>query len=212
MTPKDLTRRHPALFHMAVTGSWSSIKRHGLLSTESLLNLFEIGGRQRAEILTRRRPNPILIEHPKYGRAVIRDQKTLNEAKLAACLQNGLTTSQWLRMLNSKVFFWVDSKRLTGLRDAREYRHARQLVLVVNTAEFVEAYADRIMLSDRNTGTTSPMAHPRGRDTFQPLRRDTRSRVVELTVDGGVPDVCRFVTTAMEIGGGEPDTVLYTRS
>ena len=45
------------------------------------------------------------------------------------------------------------------------------------------------------------MAHPRGRDTFLPLVANNRRRIVELVIDGGVPDIERFVITATEEGG-----------
>jgi hypothetical protein len=92
---------------MAEAGSWPGIKRHGLLSSESLLDLFEVTGKRRTEILAARRPASAPIEHPAHGRAVIRDQKPLSESKLAACLRDGLTPAQRLRMLNGKAFFWV---------------------------------------------------------------------------------------------------------
>jgi hypothetical protein len=211
LTPTELWTRYPVLFHMAEAGSWPSIKRHGLLSTQSLLDLFEIGGERRQEILERRRPELISIEHPKYGRAVIRDQKPLSEKKLAGCLRDGLTPPQWLRLLNSKVFFWVDPKRLTHLREARAYREVRQLVLTISTRDLVEAHLDQILLTDRNTGATSPMAHPRGLDTFVPVLANERRRIVELVVDGGVPDISRFVIAAVEEGGGRPAETLKTQ-
>jgi hypothetical protein len=196
---------------MAEVGSWPSIRRHGLLSAESLLDLFEITGQRRTEILTRRRPTLVTIVHPKHGRAVIRDQKALSEEKLAGCLLDGLTPAVWLQMLNSKVFFWVDPKRLAGLRNARAYREGRQLVLTLDTRELLGAYADRVILSDRNTGTTSPIAHPRGRGTFLPLREDDRRRTVELVIERGVRDISKFVASAVEIGGAEEEAVLYER-
>ena len=104
-------------------------------------------------------------------------------------------------MLNSKVFFWVDPSRFADLRKARAYRKHRQLVLRVASEPLIRAYADRILLSDRNTGTTSPFAHPRGRDTFLPLQLNGPRRVVELAIDGGT-DIRKYVLRAEEIGGG----------
>jgi hypothetical protein len=211
VTQQDLWTRYPTLFHMAEAGSWPSIKRHGLLSTKSLLELFAINGKQKTEIMTRRRPTSVVIEHPVHGRAVIRDQKPLSEAKLAACLLDGLTTAQWLRMLNTKVFFWVAPERLRDLRRARAYRQYRQLVLRVDARKLIEAYSKQIVLSDRNTGTTSPFAHPRGRMTFVPISRSGRRRVVELAIEGGVPDIRKYVIRADEMGGPEGEVVLFER-
>jgi len=145
-----------------------------------------------------------------HGRVVIRDQKPLSETKLAKCLRDGLTVQEWLRLLNGKVFFWVDERRLEGLRQARAYRSKRQLVLTVDTSALLERHAERITLSNMNTGTTSPFAHPRGVSTFSSLD-GSRRRVVELAVERGVPDIAPLILRAEEIGGGEPDAVVFER-
>ena len=44
LTPEYLAQRWPRLYHMAEAGSWESVKRHGLLSTTALLDLFEVSG------------------------------------------------------------------------------------------------------------------------------------------------------------------------
>ena len=119
---------------------------------------------------------------------MIRDQQPLSEAKLARCLTGGLQVADWLRLINSMVFFWVDPEQLARLRQARAYRATRQLVLVLDTSEVAHAYGDRIFLTDRNTGATSPFAAPRGRDTFVPLRSDSRRRIVEVVLQDGVPE------------------------
>jgi hypothetical protein len=212
MTKEELWTRYPTLFHMAEAGSWPSIKRHGLLSTESLLDLFAINGRRRTDIMTRRRPTSVVIEHPVHGRAIIRDQKPLSEAKLAACLLDDLTPAQWLKMLNTKVFFWVAPERLRDLRRARAYRQHRQLVLRVDARKLLEVYANQVVLSDRNTGTTSPFAHPRGRNTFLRIHENGRRRIVELAIEGGIADIRRYVIRAEEIGGAGPDAVLFERA
>src|SRR5436305_14042904 len=106
VTPAELAKHYPRLYHMADHGSWDGIQRHGLLSTEALVDLFEVAAENRDEILTRQRTSPAIIHHPKHGTAVVRDQKPLNRRKLEGCL-NGCSFPQWLQMLNSRVFFWV---------------------------------------------------------------------------------------------------------
>ena len=39
VSPEELSRYYPRLYHMAHRGSWAGIQRHGLLCTESLLEL-----------------------------------------------------------------------------------------------------------------------------------------------------------------------------
>jgi len=60
-----------------------------------------------------------------------------------------------------------------------------------------------------NTGATRPMPHPRGKDTFLPIKHypyENRRRrglepVVEFAVTGGVLDVERYLIDVLQING-----------
>jgi hypothetical protein len=200
------------MFHMAEPGSWAGIKKHGLLSTSALLDLFEWPRRERVAIETRRRPKSVTLTHPVHGKAVIRDQIPLSEKRLASCLCDGMTVKQWLRLLNRRVFFWLEEDRLDTLRGAQAYRAKRQLVLTVDTRPLVEAHGTRILLTHMNTGTTRPFAFKRGRETFctienYPFRQ--RRRVVELTVTREVRDIRKYVLKAEELGGERPPMTIW---
>jgi hypothetical protein len=196
---------HPILYHMAEFGTWESIQEYGLLSTSALLDLFGITGSSRSDIEACRRKGPVEICDARNRKAVIRDQRPMSDSKLARCLQDGLTPEDWYRTLNSKVFFWLTEQRLVTLMGA--YADRPHLVLEVDTSELLKRWADRVMLAPMNTGTTSPMAFPRGRDTFQPPHRypfemnkkkkgGSRKAIVELTVDYSVPDIADFTLRA----------------
>jgi hypothetical protein len=90
---------------MAEAGSWASIQRHGLLSTSALLNLFGYNGQRREAIESRHRTMSIKVDHAVHGDATIRDQKPLNEVKLANCLTDELSPQDWYIILNTRVFF-----------------------------------------------------------------------------------------------------------
>jgi hypothetical protein len=202
--------RFPKVFHMAEPGSWESIRRHGLLSTSELLTMFEVEPDERERLEGRRRSDSVTLRHVAHGRVTLRDQKPLSEPKLAKCLADGLTVGHWLRLLNKHVFFWVDESRLDGLRRARAYRYDRQLVLTLDTFSLVNANATRTFLTNRNTGTTSPFAQTRGRDTFLKIEQCPRARpVVELAVLDRVFPIVGHVLQAVEVGGGEPDRILF---
>ena len=47
MSPEEFSEIFPSLYHMAELGTWESIRRHGLLSTTALLDLYEISGKER---------------------------------------------------------------------------------------------------------------------------------------------------------------------
>jgi hypothetical protein len=217
----ELAATYPRLFHITSEGSWRFIEKHGLLSTEALLDLFEIVGAERHRILRSRRPECITISHPEHGRAIIRDQKPLIESRLRAVLEDGLSAEDWYALLNRKTFFWVSSDRVETLRNARAYQDLRQTLLEVDTAKLLERHSATVHLCPMNSGATRPMAFPRGKRTFLPLaeypfneRRRKRGRkhaVVELTVEYAVEDIRDLTIRASEIGGGRPDSELYRR-
>jgi hypothetical protein len=78
-----VAERWPKLYHMAEAGSWPSIECHGLLSTSSLLDLFDVQGEDRESIEAMRRPESVRITHPEHGEAWIRDNKPMNETVLS---------------------------------------------------------------------------------------------------------------------------------
>ncbi len=185
-------RRYPRLYHMAEAAAWPSVRAHGLLSTSALLDLYGIRGRRRAEIESQRRPEMVAIEHPRHGPALIRDQKPLNEAALARVLRDGLEPADWYRLLNGKVFFWVNPERLRKL--LLTYRTRENIVLVLDSARVLADHTARVSLTTINTGYTRRFAQPRGRSTFQPLAvfperrtlangRTARVDVAEFAVD-----------------------------
>jgi hypothetical protein len=208
----DLVRLYPRLYHMAEDGSWPSIQRQGLLSTKALVELFEIEEPLRSQLLQCRRPKSMTITHPAHGTAVIRDQKPLNEKRLAGCLTD-MTVPQWLDLLNSRVFFWLQKERLNRLLGAKAYRNSTHTVLVVDTARLLAAHRDKVTLSRLNSGTTAPFAWPRGSDTFStvvayqhPHRQRPRkaaSDIAELAVDGGIQAITDLVIRVEQRRGQE---------
>ena len=84
------------------------------------------------------------------------------------------------RLLNSKVFFWVNRARLNALRSARAYRGRQHLLLTLNTRKLVTEYLPSITLCPVNSGNCLPIRIRAGREI-----------VVECAVDGSVKNVER---------------------
>jgi hypothetical protein len=187
---------------MAEAGSWRSIKRHGLLSTSALLDLFEVTGEERDLIEGRRRPESVAIRHSLYGTAWIRDNKPINETVLRRTLV-GMTEREWYRTLNSRVFFWLSKKRLDRLRHAPAYRNRRHDILTLDTAQLLRRHGTRVELAHLNSGAVHPSAnYPRGADTFKPIDQypwqerlmiAPSEPIVELTVLHSVVDARKVV-------------------
>ncbi len=200
-----LVSRYPKLYHMAERGSWPNIKRHGLLSTSALLDLFAVTGRQRVEIESRWRRQSVAIEHSEHGEALIRDQGPMHPNSLEPLL-DGVTVQGWYELLNGKTFFWTSEERLRWFLNAKAYRGHAHDVVTVDTAEMVRRHAERVTLAPINTGSTLGARHRRGPRTFQriedfPLER---RRVVELAVDYRVPDIADFTLSVAGRRGKGP--------
>jgi hypothetical protein len=204
LDPERLASRYPVLFHMAESGSWESIRERGLLSTSALLDLFEVEGGERITIESTRRPEIVRLEHPEHGVALVRDNKPMQEKALEKCLY-GMTPLEWYELLNRRVFFWVERKRLLKLLGARAYRDRPHLVLEVDTAKLLERHADRVTLSPINSGATFAMnPASRGPDTFRRIvDHPERKPFVELAVDYAVLDVADFVLSVSRWHGVE---------
>lgn len=221
MTVDTLIQHFPRLFHMADHNTWNSIRRHGLLSTTALLDLFGINGERRAQIESMRRPECVTITHPDYGVAVIRDQKPMSEAALSKCL-SGATPQQWYELLNRRTFFWLNGDRLNRLLEARAYRDRPHCIITVDTRRLLERHADRVTLSPINTGSTIMSAQPRSPATFSSIadypfdvwrqRRGKKTAIAELVVDYSVPDISELALSVEHREGSRLIETVWTRA
>lgn len=211
ITAEALSRQFPFLYHMAEAASWPSIEKYGLLSTSALLDLFKISGPRRVLIEAQHRSESIKIRNTAYGVATIRDQKPMSDNGLIRCLKDDLTPSQWYKILNEKVFFWLSYDRLMRLVNAKAYRNRRHCVLTINTAQLLKRHSERVVLSPINSGCTKPYPHPRGRNTFLPMaeyqfdywskKRNRKDPIVELAVRHSVPDLREFIVNVKYMVG-----------
>ena len=216
---EQIIARHPRLYHMAEAGSWESIRRHGLLSTTALLDLFEVGEPSRTHINAQHRPNDEAIGHPAYGRATIRSQTPMPHGKLQTALTD-MEPQEWYRMLNGKVFFWSTQSRLYGFLIATAHRDRPHDVLTVCTRSLVEQYKKEITLSPINSGTVRDVRHKRGRGTFQTIAdyrctnrqyEGERECFAELAVEGSVPDIARHTLSVDRWMGSDHQGNIWQR-
>jgi hypothetical protein len=211
----QLVAAYPRLYHVAEAGSWPAIRELGLLTTAQLVAASDPAPEIRAAILDRPRTRSFTLTHPQLGPVVIRDQRPLRPDILARKL-TGLTVAQWLALLNDRVFFWLDQRRLDTLLNARVNRGRPHDVLTVDTASLVATWAGKIALSPLNSGATLfPNAAPRGPDTFRTIadypydtlrrQRGPANAIAELAVIGGVPDLAQHVLQVERRHGTAPN-------
>jgi hypothetical protein len=192
------------MYHFADAANARSIEQLGLLSTTELLRRRDVDARTVATATAYR---PADVELPSGER--IRDQAPMPPAALAACLDPGLSPQDWYRLVNGHVFFWLSLERVH--RHAKALRRRAQLLLTVDTAALVGAYEHRAFVTPFNIGNARRRPARRGPRTLCPLTswrthgwkqealpgsrpRPSSHRPAELLIEGGVPDIHRFVT------------------
>ena len=222
MTEAEFVTVCPYLYHMATKDSWDSISRHGLLSTEALLDLFEIAGPRRNRILTEHRPESTIVSHQEYGSVVIRDQKPMSDGGLRRCLPSNITPSEWYRFLNGNVFFWATSARLESFLSASSYRFDDHIGLTIDSGALISRHLQTIQLTTMNTGATKPMPHYRDYESFVTLaefdyessrrKRGKLRAIAEVTVPYAVLDILPMTLRVERVRSRGEASVLYERS
>lgn len=222
MDKDKLIARYPQLHHMAEAGSWQHVLANGLLSTIAVADRLGLVGGARARFVSDHRPAKVPLDvpgsQPGNFPVVLRDQIPMNEKRLAGALDDGLTPQNWYEIINSKVFFWAQAKRLNGLLSARSYREHEHDVFTFDTASFVAVHEHSIWLCPMNSGNTFPFAARRGLHTFKrisdyPTTNTGRpvKEVVELVVDFSVPDIAEHVVQVRRMKGQQIIKTLYMR-
>jgi hypothetical protein len=207
--------KHSRIYHMTDASNWPSIQQHGLLSTSRLLNLAGLDGDERYDLERRQRLRT--LRRP--NGALIRDQLPMSPAALSVCLASGLAPEDWYLELNSRVFFWLDRRRLN--RQRRACNSLPQVVLTVDAYHLLSSYVRQTVLTPFNTGNARRRPARRGRETFVPfdkwkesgwsweaaaLRtplRPSSHPPVELAIADAVKDVLDFVVEVRRLDPGE---------
>lgn len=208
MKTHDFIQRYPRLFHMAEEGAWPSIRATGLSSTSALLDHLGYIGEKRLAYESLQRARKTTVSDIGGRDFVLRDQRPMAANRLEKVLQDGLKPRDWYELINGRVFFWVEEKRLIGLLNSRDNRDRPHDVLVVDTTTLLAKYADAVLLTHMNTGNTFPFPQPRGLDTFVriadwPARPNGTPdrKIVELTVKYAVPDIADHVLEVRKMHG-----------
>lgn len=93
MTPKEIAVRHPRLYHLTERDAVSKIRKHGLWSTAALVRDCGLDEAAQYALLRKRRKSAVVLDHPVFGPITISDNSPLSEARLAHCLDDGLSAS-----------------------------------------------------------------------------------------------------------------------
>jgi hypothetical protein len=202
MRPEALVRLYPNVYHMAEADSWPSIRRHGLVHRAGL------DANAAAQVTRQHRPEKVRVDVPGIGVVTLRDQKPMAEERLQLALVDGTTPQEWYELINGRVFFWAEERRLLRLLNARHYRALEHDVLTLDAASLLATHRDQIELCHMNSGNTFPIPHHRGRDAFRPIadypvdkNGTPEKEVVEVTVLRQVEDIAQHVVEVRRMRG-----------
>ena len=156
-------------YHLAEPANLASIRRHGLLSTERLLDLAKVPENEREAILFQHRPESVVLANG----VIIRDQKPMPPQLLARALPKDVSPSEWYRFLNRFVFLWSNRERVE--RHLRAFGARPQILLAFDASQLLEQLGDRIYLSPINSGNARRRPAPRSTQIFIPHREWIKS-------------------------------------
>jgi hypothetical protein len=185
-------------FHLADVENWPAIQRSGLHSTAALIARDGLRGRA-ALPFARYRDGSMRLP----SGAVIRDQRPMQPAALLRCLDDGLTPDDWYRLVNRKVFFWLDVARLN--RHLAACRARPQLVIAVDLRALVARHGGRACVTPFNVGNARRRPASRGHRTFVPLEAWLAGRWASEAAPGGVPRARSHPPAELAIEGAVPD-------
>ena len=164
----EFVQRYPILYHVSLARDVATIRKHGLRSASSLLDLFEITGRRRVELERHRRNNVVPLQHPVHGIALLNDHSPLQHGPLSRSLQ-GMSEEEWIMELNRRVFFFPRYASITKFSKAARTRSCGRILVQVKAASLFDINPESIHLSPINAGAAVRNAPVRGKTTFASL-------------------------------------------
>jgi hypothetical protein len=166
-SPRKFAPRY--FYHLAEPANLASIRRHGLLSTERLLELAKVPDKEREAVLFQHRPESVVLANG----VIIRDQRPMPPLLLARALPKDVSPSEWYRFLNRFVFLWSNRERVE--RHLRAFGTRPQILLAFDAAGLLERLGDTIYLSPINSGNARRSPAPRSTRIFVPYREWLKS-------------------------------------
>jgi hypothetical protein len=161
---EEFVAKHEFLYHLTDQSNLKSILSSGRLLAAT--EIVRITGSDKS-ILTMRRPESVRIQK-RNKEFIIRDQRPINKA-LSKCLEPGLSEADFFMILNSRVFFWPNEKRL--ISHFNRYASEHPAILRVSSESLFEKNQTP-KFSRLNSGATRAnsylggVAPERGHKTF----------------------------------------------
>ncbi|MCW2751255.1 MAG: hypothetical protein JWR83_2365 [Aeromicrobium sp.] len=159
------------------------------MSAAQLIEAADLDAERRAELHETPRRDPVSLRVNGVD-VVLRDQAPLFKADLATVLEPGLTTADWVRLLNRRVYLFTDPAAMRKILEKYVASDGSQEVISFSPRRLLEADRMRIELSAKNTGAIARRSDPyKGRDTFVSVFRFPDRKPAEVTILDGLDDL-----------------------
>jgi hypothetical protein len=190
MTPEQFLNRCKTICHVGPAGVWDQINESGFRTAEQLILDADLTDEERHGLLSAPRRESVRL-HVRGQEVTLRDQGPLFARKdLKSVLDSGIDVSDWIHLLNQRVYFFSDQTSMQKFLDKYVAMEGAQDVIWLSPLKVLEAEGLTLELSSQNTGAIARRRGPqKTADAFVPLFRFPDRRPVELTALGGFNDL-----------------------
>jgi hypothetical protein len=194
MTPEQFLNRCKVICHVGPAGVWGQIEKHGFRTAEQLILEAELTEDERQALLSTPRQESVRLT-VRGEEVILRDQGPLFAGKdQKPILGDGPDVSDWIHLLNQRVYFFVDETSMRKFLDKYLLIDGSQDVIWLSPLKLVEAAGLRLELTSQNTGAIARQSGvQKTADAFAPLWRFTDRKPTEATIFGGFDDLSPVV-------------------
>jgi hypothetical protein len=190
MTPEQFLNRCKIVCHIGPAGVWDRVSKTGFRTAEQLILDAELTDEERQRLLSTPRRESVQLRV--HGEDVtLRDQGPLFARKdLKSALDSGLDVSDWIHLLNQRVYFVTDETAMQKLLDKYVQADGAQDVIWLSPFKLVQIEGLRLELASQNTGAIARKSGTQNTaETFVPLFRFPDRKPAEVTALGGLEDL-----------------------
>jgi hypothetical protein len=144
---------------------------------------------------------------------MLRDQSRLFQRRdLTTVLDPGLTASDWVRLLNQRVYLFADVQAKDLLLEKYRRLDGAQEVVVFSPARLYETAAARMELTIQNSGSIARRTGPqKSASTFIPLVHFPDKRMPsEITIRDGLTDLSAVVEVRRVYADGRRESLYHS--
>ncbi|HUE08363.1 MAG TPA: hypothetical protein VMP41_13125 [Acidimicrobiales bacterium] len=190
MTPEEFMNRCKTICHVGPAGVWEQISKDGFRTAEQLILDADLTDDERQRLLSQPRREEVRLRVHDQD-VTLRDQGPLFARKdLKSVLDGGLDVSDWIHLLNQRVYFFTDQASMQKLLDKYVQLDGAQDVVWLSPLKLLETDGLQLELASQNTGAIARRSGPqKTADTFVPLFRFPDRRPAEVTALGGFDDL-----------------------